>query len=151
MKEFKLSRRSKSNIKGVRKEIMILIERSIKKSEIDFGIPNYGGIRTPQEQNNLYNTKVNGKRITHLDGFNTISYHQSGEAWDIFAYFDKKAQWNYEDKKTLDSYILLDKLFKEEFDLMKEEGLFEEDEVLIWGGDWIKFKDYPHHEIRKKK
>jgi peptidoglycan L-alanyl-D-glutamate endopeptidase CwlK len=143
MAKFKLSKRSKKHLEGVREEIKILINRVLDKSEHDFGIPQYGGLRTPQQQNNLYHTKVNGKRVTHLDGFKLISYHQSGNAFDIFIYDEHKACWDCVHK-----YEETAELFKAEFDCMKEEGLFEPDEVLIWGGDWIRFKDLPHFEIR---
>ena len=31
---------------------------------------------------------------------------------------------------------------------MKGEGKFEEHENLRWGGDWTRFKDRPHFEVR---
>ena len=54
MEDFKFSKNSKKNIKGVRKSIIEMVERVLKKSEHDFGIPPYGGLRTAQEQNNLF-------------------------------------------------------------------------------------------------
>lgn len=141
MGNFKLSRNSKKNIKGIREEIILLINRVLAKSPHDFGIPKYGGLRTPQEQNNLFHQKP---KITWLDGFKKKSYHQSGNAFDIFVYDEHGACWECKHK-----YKELADLFKEEFNSMKSEGLFKKNEVLKWGGDWIRFKDLPHFEIRE--
>lgn len=137
---FKLSKTSKSNIKGVRKEIIQLIERVLKKSNHDFGIPKYGGLRTPQEQNNLFHKRP---KVTWLDGFKKKSYHQSGNAFDIFVYDEHGACWDCKYK-----YKEIANLVKEEFKLMQEECIFGENEQIKWGGDWIRFKDLPHFEIR---
>ncbi len=141
MGEFKLSRNSKKNLKGVRKEIKTLVNRVLKKSVHDFGIPKYGGLRTPQEQNNLFHIIP---RLTQLDGFKRISSHQSGNAFDIFVYDEHGACWDciYKYKEIAD-------VIKEEFKLMKSKGIFTEEENLSWGGDWIRFKDLPHFEISK--
>ena len=145
MKEFKLSKRSEKNIEGVRQSIITLVKRVLKKSPHDFGIPKYGGKRTPQEQNDLYNsTTQDGKRLTWLDGYIKLSYHQSGNAFDIFIYDEHGACW-----KCIDKYQQVAQIFKKEFDLMKEEGLFKHDENIYWGGDWTKFKDLPHFEVKK--
>lgn len=139
-KEFKLSKSSKKHIKEVRSEIITLIDRAIKKSPHDFGIPKNGGKRTPQEQNNLFHIKPS---VTQLDGFKNKSYHQSGNAFDIFVYDEHGACWDCVEK-----YAEIWKVIKEEFDLMKGECLFDESEEIYWGGDWRRFKDIPHFEIR---
>tara|TARA_R110000764_G_scaffold157530_1_gene245411 strand:- start:93 stop:515 length:423 start_codon:yes stop_codon:yes gene_type:complete len=136
----KFSRNSKKNIKGIREALIQLAERVLAKSTHDFGIPKYGGKRTPQEQNNLFHLIP---KVTQLDGFNKKSYHQSGDALDIFVYDEHGACWDCKDK-----YKEIADLFKSEFQLMQDEGLFECEEKLIWGGDWIRFKDLPHFEIR---
>jgi peptidoglycan L-alanyl-D-glutamate endopeptidase CwlK len=147
---FKFGKSSRNNMEGIRKEIKILANRVLSKSVHDFGIPRYGGIRTAETQKKLYDTKVNGKRITKCDGVKKLSYHQSGNALDIFAYHSeipkgrKRACW-----KCTYIYEEISELFKNEFNLMKEEGLFLENEVLEWGGDW-KWKDLPHFQIVKK-
>ena len=143
-KKFKLSRSSKSNLKGVNKSIIKLVERVILKTKHDFGIPRDGGFRTAQEQNNLFYKRPS---VTTLDGFRKKSYHQSGMAFDIFLYDEHKACWA---KDCQYKYKEISDLFKEEFDLMKEEGIFKENQFLGWGGDWIRFKDTPHFEVREK-
>tara|TARA_R110000851_G_scaffold231605_1_gene384385 strand:+ start:239 stop:670 length:432 start_codon:yes stop_codon:yes gene_type:complete len=143
MGDFKLSKRSKKNIKDVRKTIIEMVTRVLVKSDHDFGIPNDGGKRTAQEQNNLYHLRVNGNRVTWLDGFNKLSFHQSGDAVDIFIYDEHGACW-----ACIEKYKHVADLMKLEFELMKEEGLFKSEEKLVWGGDWRR-KDLPHFEVRQ--
>jgi peptidoglycan L-alanyl-D-glutamate endopeptidase CwlK len=66
-----------------------LAQRSISKSPIDFGIPGYGGLRTAEEQRELFNT---GK--SKCDGYSKKSRHQSGRAFDIYAYHNGNASWD---------------------------------------------------------
>lgn len=139
MADFKLSKSSKLNIKDVKEELKTLVDRVLKKSPHDFGIPTNGGKRTAQQQNNLYHQKP---RVTQLDGFKNKSYHQTGNAFDIFILDEHGACWDCRDK-----YKEVAALFKKEFVLMKEEGLFKENEKFEWGGDWIRFKDLPHFQI----
>tara|TARA_R110000737_G_scaffold353327_1_gene404199 strand:- start:2086 stop:2532 length:447 start_codon:yes stop_codon:yes gene_type:complete len=139
-KVFKLSKNSNKNLKNVREELIQLVKRSLVKSEHDFGIPQHGGKRTPQEQNNLFHLIP---KVTQLDGFKRISYHQSGNAFDIFLYDEHGACW-----ACVEKYKEIANIIKAEFQLMKSEGLFKENEVLRWGGDWTRFKDLPHFELR---
>jgi peptidoglycan L-alanyl-D-glutamate endopeptidase CwlK len=139
MTEHKLSRNSKKNIKGINKDLEKLVVRVLKKSVHDFGIPKSGGIRTAQEQNNLYHQRP---KVSWLDGFKKKSYHQSGNAVDIFVYDEHGACWDCRSK-----YKDISSMMKEEFDIMKGEGLFEAYTALEWGGDWIRTKDLPHFQI----
>tara|TARA_R110000744_G_scaffold58161_2_gene121429 strand:+ start:562 stop:987 length:426 start_codon:yes stop_codon:yes gene_type:complete len=141
MTTFKLSKNSKINIKGIDARLIKLVNRVLKLSDIDFGIPQWGGFRTPQQQNNLFHKRP---KVTQLDGFKRVSYHQSGFAFDIFVYDEHGACWECRDK-----YVTLSKLFKAEFQAMKDEGIFSEEERFEWGGDWIRFKDLPHFQLVK--
>lgn len=138
-KEFKLSRNSKKHLKGVNPHIVELIERVIKKSPHDFGIPSTGGFRSAQVQNNLYHQKP---KVTNIDGFKNKSYHQTGMAFDIFVYDEHGACWDCKKK-----YKEISEVFKAEFKLMQEACIFEETQTIGWGGDW-RFKDEPHFEVR---
>jgi peptidoglycan L-alanyl-D-glutamate endopeptidase CwlK len=135
----KLSKSSKAHLEGVESIVDQIVKRVIKKSEHDFGIPQDGGKRTPQRQNNLFHKRP---RVTHLDGFKKKSFHQTGWAWDIFIYDEHGACWDCKFK-----YEEVADLFKLEFDLMKEEGIIPDSYTLSWGGDWTKFRDLPHFEI----
>lgn len=86
------------------------------------------GLRTVEEQNELYaqgRTKP-GKIVTNARG--GYSYHNFGLAFD-FAVLnaDGSVNWN------------VDKKWKRVGALGKSLG-------LEWGGDWKKFKDYPHFQ-----
>ena len=139
-KIYKLSKSSKKNIKDVDSRLKTLVNRVIKKSPHDFGIPGNGGFRTAQEQNNLFHQKP---KVTQLDGFKNKSYHQSGKAFDIFIYDEHGACWDCVKK-----YKEVADIIKSEFDSMKEEGIFNVEETLQWGGDWTRFKDLPHFQIK---
>lgn len=142
MASFKFSRNSKKNIKGCKEPVIDLANRVIVKSPYDFGIPQYGGLRTAQEQNNLFHRVP---KVTQLDGFKRKSYHQTGWAFDIFIYHDGKACWD-----CIDFYKAVWKEIEKEFYKMKEEGKFDKDQFIEWGGNWLRFKDYPHFQIVRK-
>jgi peptidoglycan L-alanyl-D-glutamate endopeptidase CwlK len=141
-KSYKLSKRSKKNIEGIDDRLIILSERSLKKSPHDYGHPNDGGFRTARDQYALY-IKRNPK-VTWVDGYNLKSYHQTGKAFDIFCLNGRNACWT----ECWQKYEEIALVIKAEFELMKEEGIFKENEVLIWGGDWRR-PDRPHFEIRE--
>lgn len=129
MKNFKLSRRSLDRLDSVNPLLIAIVVEAIKTSPIDFGIPEYGGIRTAIEQNDLFR-----KRKSKCDGFNKKSYHQSGNAFDIYAYVNGKASWKKEYLTTIARHI--QGVAKERYNVN-----------LQWGGDWVSFKDMPHFQI----
>ena len=68
------------------------------------------------------------------DGYQKKSYHQSGNAFDIFGYKDSKASW---DKTVLTEIARhIQKVAKERYGV-----------DLTWGGDWKSFVDMPHFQI----
>ena len=73
---------------GVNPEMIEIANLAIKISKIDFGIPQFGGVRTAEEQAQLF---ANGK--SKADGVNNLSNHQSGGALDFYAYVDGRASW----------------------------------------------------------
>ena len=122
---FKLTRISSKNLKGIDSRLIKLIDRVIKQNKFDFQIPVNGGLRSPQVQNNLFHQKK-----SYVDGFKRQSPHQAGKAFDVcFGEECFGCECDIKDFKGLSI------LFKSEFNLMKEEGLFEDSEQLIWGGD----------------
>jgi peptidoglycan LD-endopeptidase CwlK len=133
---YKLSNRSIERLKGIDKVLIDIVTEGIKNSPIDFGIPNDGGLRTTQRQAEMYaqGRTVAGKKITNADGVNKKSYHQSGKAFDIYAFVDGKASWEHKYYEPIARH--LQKVAKEKFGI-----------VLEWGGDFRTFSDMPHFQI----
>ena len=89
MSNFKFSNRSLQRLEGVNKDLIKLMELALSRSPIDFGIPEFGGLRTASEQRQLFD-----KGLTKADGTKLKSYHQTGNAVDVFAYINGKASWS---------------------------------------------------------
>jgi len=126
---YKLSKRSYSRLDGINAILIAIVTEAIKQSPYDFGIPRSGGLRTAEEQKVLFD-----KGRSRADGFKKKSYHQTGKAFDIFAYVDGKASWEKEYLEPIAMHIL--KVAKDEFDIN-----------LTWGGNWKSFQDMPHFQI----
>tara|TARA_R110000851_G_scaffold291462_2_gene445808 strand:+ start:1498 stop:1917 length:420 start_codon:yes stop_codon:yes gene_type:complete len=137
----KLSKRSLDRLDGIMPILIDILKEAIKESPHDFGIPQFGGVRTAEDQNMLYQRgrELAGSIVTYTDGYIKKSNHQAkedgyGHAFDIFAYIGKRASW---DKKILTEIARhIQKVAKEDFCV-----------DLTWGGDWNTFKDYPHFQI----
>lgn len=141
-KKFVLSQRSLNRLEGVHPALQTLIKLGITNSPHDFMIVQ--GLRTAAYQNELYQqgrTKP-GPKVTNCDGYKSKSNHQAksdgyGHAID-FAIYDPtlpdKIDWD-NDKKYREVAEHLKKV-------AKENGI-----NIVWGGDWVKFKDYPHIEL----
>lgn len=99
----------------------------------DFGIS--AGLRTAEEQHDLYQsgrTKA-GKILTHCDGYQIQSVHQTGLAVDFYAYVDGKI--NYD----ICNLALIATCFFEAASNL---------EINVdWGGSFRSISDLPHFEI----
>ena len=143
-----LGEASKEKLKGVHPQLVKLMTEAVKESPYDFRIVQ--GVRTAEYQNGLYQqgrTKP-GKVVTNCDGFKNKSNHQAkadgyGHAIDIFIcgvvengqYRKFTTQEGYDNKKmTLVATHVKNVAQKLGIDIK-------------WGGNWSKFKDYPHFEI----
>ena len=125
---YKFSNRSKDRMSGVNPKLIDIAYRALEISPIDFGIPEFGGLRTAEEQKKLFD---NGK--SQLDGYEKLSYHQSGNALDFFAVVSGKASWGKHELAVVAAAFL---------QAASEKGI-----RLEWGGLWKSFKDYPHVQI----
>lgn len=74
---YRFGNTSKRRMKGVRNDLIICATKSLEQSKYDMTIPWRGGYRTAEQQNELY------PDATKADGYNKLSYHQSGNALDI--------------------------------------------------------------------
>lgn len=98
---FKLSSTSKGRLDGVDVRILEIVHLALEISLVDFGIPADGGIRTAERQNELFLQKV-----SKCDGYDNLSYHQSGLAFDVFAFVHGSASWDEEHLALLAAAIL---------------------------------------------
>jgi peptidoglycan L-alanyl-D-glutamate endopeptidase CwlK len=136
----KFSQRSLTNLANVHPDLQLIAHEAIK--EIDFIVTH--GHRTPEEQNALYQqgrTKP-GKIVTYKDGIKNKSKHNESPslAIDIVPF---PVDWS-----SIDKFKAIGKVFKEAAVKLAAEGKITH--KLIHGGDWVKFKDYPHFELAKK-
>lgn len=122
---WKLSKSSRKNRSGVDARLILVNDRALEISPIDFGIPEDGGVRSALTQNKLYK-----KGVSQCDGYIKISDHQLGKALDFFAYVDHRATWEYEPMAIVAAAHL---------QAANELGI-----KLGWGGLWKSPKDYPH-------
>ena len=125
----KLSKRSLSHLKGVNPLLIAIVVDAIPDAPHDFGIPSTGGYRSAKTQKSLYK-----QGVSKCDGYLKKSYHQSGNAFDIFGYVDGKATWDIEVLTAIAEHIIYVAKTRYNTD-------------LTWGGNWKNFKDYPHFQI----
>lgn len=131
MSEYRLSKRSIMRLDKVNPLLIAIVVDSIRESPFDFGIPEYGGFRTAEEQNALYNKRP---RVSYKDGYRNMSYHQTGNAFDIYAFVNGKATWEQKYYEPIARHI--QKIAMDKYGTR-----------LTWGGDWHGFKDLPHFQI----
>ena len=86
---FKLSSTSQRRLAGVDPRLIDVINLALTISLVDFGIPSDGGIRKASRQKELFD-----QGLSKLDGYKKISNHQTGMAFDVFAFVDGKASWD---------------------------------------------------------
>jgi len=137
---FNWGKRSLQRMKGIDERLIRVLFRAIriaskKKDGIDLTIPQFGGLRTADQQNKLFE---NG--FSKCDGYDKKSYHQSGRAVDVIPYIKGKNVYNLpENEKQLMFY----KVAVCMLEASNKEGV-----RLNWGGNWSSWIDRPHFEIR---
>ena len=125
-----LGKSSAANLSGVNPLLIQVVTLALKLTNVDFGIPSSGGLRTPEQQRKLFDIKA-----SQLDGTIKISNHQSGNAFDVFAYVDGKASWDIGHLNEVATAVL---------SAASQLGV-----KLAWGGHWKRFVDRPHFEVSK--
>jgi peptidoglycan LD-endopeptidase CwlK len=134
MSTFEFSTRSLLRLQGVDEELYKLMKLALSRSPIDFGIPEYGGLRTAEDQKKLFD-----KGLSKADGTIKKSYHQTGKAVDVFAFVNGKASWDEQHLALIAGVVL---------SCAKEVGL-----NITWGGTFgskeFKGWDRPHFQIEK--
>ena len=126
---FRLSNNSIKNLTGVDGRLIEIADLAITLTNVDFGIPSTGGLRTTETQAKLF-----ADGVSKADGVNHKSYHQSGKALDVYAYVDGKASWDKLDLALVAGAML--------------QAAAQLGYPLRWGGLWKSWQDYPHFELR---
>ena len=116
------------HMEGVDFNLKQVAYRALTLSKIDFGIPSTGGLRTTEQQQELYKT---GK--SKADGVHNLSKHQLGQALDFYAYVDGKASWEEEHLVQIAAAFL---------QAASDLGV-----SIKWGGFFRSFTDMPHIEL----
>ncbi len=139
---------SKKRMEGVNPYLVECAYLTISESIYDLTVPWMGGVRTVEEQNDIFK-EGNSK----CDGYEVLSYHQIeasdngfGNALDIIRYGVKKP---YEDTRAL-NYVgrLMLINWQELVFKYAQQGI--DIGVMIWGGTFgASSWDRPHFEIRK--
>ena len=127
---FKLSKSSTDTLLTVDCKLQEIAHLALSISAIDFGIPSSGGLRTVDEQRLLFDDDK-----SPCDGTIKISYHQSGNALDFYAYVDGRASWHP------DHLSLVACAFLQAASMLGYK--------LQWGGLWKSFVDMPHVQLCK--
>lgn len=127
------SQRSLRNMQGIHPDLRRVLDRALQESEVDFLIAE--GLRTLERQKQL----LAAGATTTLN-----SRHLTGHAVDFYAWVDVN----------LDGKVTFEEMSK--FPLMKKIAdaiklaASELNVPIVWGGDWRKFKDYPHVELDRR-
>lgn len=88
---YKLSERSLSRMKDVNPKLINVILLAIRRTPIDFGVAWMGGLRTAEEQNQLFK-----EGYSQCDGYIKQSKHQTGDAIDLNVFVGSKLVENKE-------------------------------------------------------
>lgn len=126
---FQLGKSSRKNLSGVDPRLKGIINVALGITKVDFGIPINGGIRTSEEQRGLFDAG-----LSKCDGFEIKSCHQSGMAFDVFAYVDGEASWDEYHLTQVAAAML--------------EAAASLGYQLEWGGHFRNFVDMPHFQLR---
>lgn len=127
------SNRSLKNLSGIHPDLRRVLDKALQESDVDFLINE--GLRTLERQKELY-------RIGATTTMN--SRHLTGHAVDFYAWVDT----NQDGKITFEEMSAFP-LMKKIADAIKSAAA-ELRIPVVWGGDWRKFKDYPHIELDRR-
>ena len=118
---------SESNLKGVHPDLVRVMRRTLTllPEDLDFRVTE--GLRTPERQRQL---KRQGATRT------LNSRHITGHAVDIYVLLKGVGTWDFK------QYPRVAAVVKQAAKLEKV--------PIVWGGDWVSFRDGPHFELNRK-
>ena len=123
---FKLSQRSLDRLKGVDANLVKVVKRAIQISQYDFMVVE--GLRSKETQAE-YVKKGVSKTMN--------SYHLTGHAVDLAPLENGAIDWNNK---------------KGQFDAVAKamnQAAKELNVQIEWGGDWVRFVDKPHFQVKR--
>jgi peptidoglycan L-alanyl-D-glutamate endopeptidase CwlK len=132
------SKRSLDNMKGLDPRLLLILEKLQEYKKVDLTI--ICGVRTAEEQYRLFEqgrTK-RGRIITFRDGYKKKSNHQIKK--NGFGYAIDFVPYPFKGWKYISDFKKVGKELKR---IAKELGI-----KCSYGGDWKRFKDFPHFEIK---
>jgi len=136
---YNFGRKSLERARGVDKELLLTAVVALSFSEVDMSIPWRGGLRTPEQQKELFDAGN-----SRCDGFIKKSFHQSGNALDVVPYINGKL--DYEDSERFQKFA---RIMLAAFTFLQSIGKVDKDKYLHWGGFWSARDDnndgYLHH------
>lgn len=121
---YKLSKRSRDNLRGVHPDLIKVVERALEITPVDFAV--IEGLRSVTRQKELY--EAGASRTMN-------SRHLTGHAVDLAAYVNG-IRWDWP---------LYDAIAVAMKQAAKEMGI-----AIVWGGRWQTFRDGPHFELDRR-
>ena len=129
--------RSLKNMVGLHPDLIRVLDRALEISTTAFVVTE--GLRTLERQKELLRigaTKtLKSRHLKQADGY--------GHAFDFYAYVDTN-----KDGKVVFEEMSNVRLMLPIADAIKKAAA-EEKVAVTYGGDWRKFKDYPHFELNR--
>lgn len=127
------SDRSLRNLQGIHPDLRKVLDKALQESPVDFLINE--GLRSVTRQ----------KELVRIGASTTMnSRHLTGHAVDFYAWVDIDRDGKVEFEE-MSNYPLMKKIA----DAIKA-AASELRVPIVWGGDWKKFKDYPHIELDRR-
>ncbi len=126
-------KRSEANLRGVHPDLVRVVRKALTMLPEHLDMTVLEGLRTLERQRQL-------KRAGATRTLN--SRHITGHAVDLAPLIggtipkDKRGEWDFKRFKELSVYV-------------KKAAAIEK-VPIVWGGDWITFKDGPHFELNRK-
>ena len=142
---------STNRLHTVSKYLQMAARKALKCSPVDFGVPWMGGLRTAEEQKEIFDDGH-----SRADGYTKISYHQQvdpdgkGKALDLVPWISGIG-FAY---NAYGRFGIIGMLMLEAWEELKEAGEIPENLYLHWGGFWRNKEpkdlgwDLAHYEIR---
>ena len=136
---YRFGTKSLKRIEGVDDEIVECAKRALARSRYDMTIPWMGGLRTAEEQRDIFD-----EGHSKCDGYEVKSHHQSGLAIDVIPYVTDGRD-PYSMTREMNHFA---RLMLEEWQSMLMEC--NASGIMVWGGTFGRTGwDKPHFEIHR--